>query len=80
MQLMLDKHKYVFGMNSRKVIIENAFGSLKTKWHILKHFNLKVDRATRIVITYCILRNYWIKAWLGYPKGLSHFIFIRPPR
>jgi hypothetical protein len=22
---------------------------------------------------------YGVKAWLGYPKGLSHFTFTRPP-
>ncbi len=78
MQLMLNKHKYVFGMNSRKVIIENAFGSLKTKWHILRHFNLKVDRATRIVVTYCILCNYWIKTWLGYQKDYLILYLLDP--
>ncbi len=25
---------------------------------------------------FCMMHiNVWFKAWLGYPKGLSHFIF-----
>jgi hypothetical protein len=32
-------------MNKGKVVIENAFGSLKNQWPILKHFNSKVDKA-----------------------------------
>jgi hypothetical protein len=55
--LDVDKHIYDFSMNSRRAVIKNAFGSLKNKWHMLKHFNSKVDRATRVVVFY-VLRNY----------------------
>jgi hypothetical protein len=41
----MDKIRYDFNMNKNKVVIKNAFGSLKNKWTILKHFNSRVDRA-----------------------------------
>ncbi len=65
---MLNKHKYVCSVNSKKVIIENAFGSLKTKWHILKHFNSRVDRATKVVVIYCILTTVGSKHGWGTQK------------
>lgn len=40
------------------VWIENAFGSLKNQWWIWKHFNSKVDRTKRVMITCCILHNF----------------------
>jgi hypothetical protein len=45
-------------MNSKRVVIENAFGSLKTRWKILKHFNSRVDRATKVTMVCCVLHNY----------------------
>jgi hypothetical protein len=56
----VDKIKYVYNMNSRKVVIESAFGSLMNKWHILKIFNSRVNRALRITIVCCVLRNFCI--------------------
>lgn len=42
----INKRKFDSSMNSKRVVIEkNAFGSLKTRWKILKHFNPRVDRA-----------------------------------
>jgi hypothetical protein len=41
----MDKIRYDFNMNKNKVVIKNAFGSLKNKWRILKHLNSRVDRA-----------------------------------
>jgi hypothetical protein len=38
--------------------VKNAFGSLKKKRFILKHFNLKVDRVARVVVACCVLHNY----------------------
>jgi hypothetical protein len=54
----VDKIKYDSNMNSRKVVIENAFGSLKNKWKILKHFNSKVNKESPIIIVCCVLHNY----------------------
>jgi hypothetical protein len=47
-------------MNTRRVIIKNAFGSLENMWCILRHFNSKVDRATRVV-AYSVLHNYCLE-------------------
>jgi hypothetical protein len=54
----VDKHIYDSSMNSRRVVIKNAFGSLKNKWRMLKHFNSRVDRATRVVVACYVLHNY----------------------
>jgi hypothetical protein len=54
----VDKIKYDSNMNSRRVVIENAFGSLKNRWTILKHFKSKVDKASPITIVCCVLHNY----------------------
>jgi len=54
----VDKHIYDSSMNSRRVVIKNASGSLKNKWRMLKHFNSRVDRATRVVVTCYVLHNY----------------------
>ncbi len=54
-------------MNSRRVIIKNAFGSMENRWCILRHFNSKVDRATRV----SVLHNYcleWGARKLGPPN------------
>jgi hypothetical protein len=48
--LRVDKITYDSNMNSRKVIIENAFGSLKNRWKILKHFNSKVNKTSPIIV------------------------------
>jgi len=53
-------------MNSGRLIIENAFGSLKNKWCTLRLFNLRVDRAARVIVAYCVLHNYHLE-W-GAPK------------
>jgi hypothetical protein len=53
-------------MNSRRVIIENAFGSFKNKWCILRHFSSRVDIVARVVVACCVLHNYCLE-W-GAPK------------
>ncbi len=66
----MDKQRDDFSMNSRRVIIKNAFGSLKNRWRILRHFNSKVERATRVVVC-CVLHNYcleWGACELGPPN------------
>jgi len=45
-------------MNSRRVVIKNAFVSLIGRWKILKHLNSKVDKASLIIIACCVLHNY----------------------
>jgi hypothetical protein len=55
----VDKIKYDSNINLRKVVIENAFGSLRNRWRILKHFNFKIDKASLITILCCVLHNYY---------------------
>lgn len=55
-------------MNKGKVVIENAFGSLKNQWSILKHFNSKVDKVAKVTITCYVLHNFcdmWKEPKLG---------------
>jgi hypothetical protein len=54
----VDKIKYDSNMNSGKVVIENAFGSLKNKRKILKHFNSIVNKTSPIIVVCCVLHNY----------------------
>ncbi len=61
-------------MNSRRVIIENAFRSLKNRWHILRHFSLRVDRIARVVVACCVFHNYclgWGARKLGPPNVVA---------
>ncbi len=60
------KHIYDSSMNLGRVVIENAFGSLKNKWCILRHLNFRVDKVSRVDIACCVLHNYCLK-W-GTPK------------
>ena len=46
----IKKKRFDSAMNSTKVTIENAFGTLKNRWRILRHFNSKVDKATRVIV------------------------------
>jgi hypothetical protein len=67
----VDKIKYDFNMNLGKVVMENAFGSLKNRWRILKHFKFKIDKASPITIVCCVLHNY-CEIW-GAPRlGLTN--------
>jgi len=54
----VDKTRYDSNMNLRKVVIENAFGSLKNRWRFLKHFNYRVDKASPISIACFVFHNY----------------------
>jgi len=64
----VDKQRYDFNMNSKRVGIKNAFGSLKNRWHILKNFNLKVDRVAIVIVACCVLHNYCLK-WGAHELG-----------
>jgi hypothetical protein len=46
-------------MNFVRVIIKNVSISLKNRWQILKIFNSAVNKAPSIVITCCVLHNYY---------------------
>jgi hypothetical protein len=63
-------------MNSKSVVIKNAFGSLKSRWRILKHFNLKVDRVARVVVACCVLHNYFLK-WGAHELGLPNVTILQ---
>ncbi len=45
-------------MSFANVIIENAFGSLKNRWCILKNFNFNVNKTPIVVIACFVLHNY----------------------
>jgi hypothetical protein len=45
-------------MNKSRVLIENAFGTLKNRWRILKKINVRVDRAPMITLACCTLHNF----------------------
>ena len=45
-------------VNSGRVVIEQAFGSLKNRWRILKGFNMSVEKAALVTLAYCVLHNY----------------------
>jgi hypothetical protein len=53
----VDNIRYDYIMNSGKQGIENVFGSLKNMWHILKHFNSRIDRTLIVAIACCDLHN-----------------------
>lgn len=55
-------------MNFARVIIENAFGSLKNWWWILKNFNSRVKRAPTIVVACYVLHNY-CEMWKIFEPG-----------
>ena len=44
-------------MNSGRVVIEHAFGALKSRWRILKHF-ISMDKAATVTLTYCVFHNF----------------------
>jgi hypothetical protein len=67
----VEKIRYGSNMNLRKVVIENAFGSLKNRWKILKHFNYRVDRASPIIIVSCVFHNYCVM-WGALELGLAN--------
>jgi hypothetical protein len=54
----LNKKRYDSCMNSGRVVIENAFGTLKNRWRVLKKFNMRVDRTARLTVACCWLHNY----------------------
>ena len=53
-----DKKIFDESVNSGRVVIEHAFGALKSRWRILKHFNISMDKAATVTLTYCVLHNF----------------------
>ena len=49
----VQKKRFDNAMNSRRVAIENAFGTLKNRWRILRHFNSRIDKAARVIVACC---------------------------
>ena len=45
-------------VNNGRVVIEQAFGSQKNRWRILKGFNMSVEKAALVTLACCVLRNY----------------------
>ena len=45
-------------VNNGRVVIEQAFGSLKNHWRILKGFNMSVEKAALVTLACCVLHNY----------------------
>ncbi len=64
----MDKIKYVYDMNSRRVVIASAFGSLMNKWHIFRLFNSRVNRASKITIVCVVLHNFCINWGAPIPR------------
>ena len=51
-------YRFDSSVNSGRVVIEQAFGSLKNCWRILKGFNISVDNAALVTLACCKLHNY----------------------
>jgi len=55
----LDKVQFDNLMNCGHVFIENAFGSLKKWWSILKNLNCRVDKGGKIIMAHCFFHNFF---------------------
>ena len=44
-------------VNQGRLVIEQAFGSLKNGWRILKAFNMSVGKATLVTLACCVFHN-----------------------
>jgi hypothetical protein len=55
--LDVDKKRFDDVMHTRKVVIKNAFESLKNRWHILTHFNFRVNQVVPIKVACCVFHN-----------------------
>jgi len=50
--------KFDSSVNSGRVVIKQAFGALKNGWHILKGFNMSIDKVALVILACCVLHNY----------------------
>ncbi len=55
---MVDQIWFDQSMNKGHVLIENAFGTLKNRWRILKKINASIDRTPLITLACCTLHNF----------------------
>ena len=51
-------HKFESFINRGRVVIKQAFHSLKNCWRILKAFNMSVGKTTLVTLACCVLHNY----------------------
>ena len=58
LKLLCGLYRFDSSINSGRVVIEQAFGSLKNRWRILKGFNMSVDKAALVNLACCVLHNY----------------------
>ena len=54
----MTKKKFGESVNSGRVVIEHAFRALKSRWRILKHFNMSMDKVATVTLAYCVLHNF----------------------
>ncbi len=67
----MDERKFNVVMNTRRVVIKNAFGSLKNKWINLTHFNSRIDIRVPISVACCVIHNYY-ERWNCFELKLPH--------
>ena len=58
LKLLCDLYRFDSFVNSGRVVIEQAFGSLKNRWCILEGFNMSVDKAALVTLACCVFHNY----------------------
>ena len=56
---MVDKIRFDSTMNIGRVMVEQIFGSLKNRWPILKAFKPFGENVHVVILTCCILHNYY---------------------
>lgn len=54
------QQRFNYRLSKGHVIIEHAFGKLKSHWHLLKQLEEPTDRVPQTIITWCILHNICI--------------------
>jgi hypothetical protein len=47
-------------VNRGRVVIEQAFDSLKNRWCILKAFNMSIKKIALVTLACCVLHNYCV--------------------
>ena len=65
-------------MNFGRLAIENAFGTLKNRWRILRHFNFRIDRDAMIIVACCWLDNYY-ELWNEVELYIANIALYRNP-
>ena len=56
---MVDKIRFDSAVNGGRVVIEEAFRSLKNRWRILKAFNMSVEKVAVMTLACYVLHNYY---------------------